>query len=295
MSTGSNESHEMNRASWNEAVVAHNSHKVDQHLFFRNKGSTLYKEEKDLLGSLAGLSVCHLQCNAGQDTLSLVTKLGANNPVGVDISDKAIEFATQFAKDSGIEATFIRADVFDYFDNTEPNQFDVVFASYGAINWLSSMKQYAAGVNRILKPGGRYCLVEFHPVNYIFNQNLVHEYPYSSSGTPIQEGGVTDYVAFSATDNNEIMPGLKYTNGIQNFQNPCPSIEYCWGLADVIGSLAETGLQLTHFKEYPYSNFFKMYQKDMIPEKVEEGTRWHFTGPMLPLMYSISFQKATSL
>ncbi|KAF9346396.1 hypothetical protein BGX26_002113 [Mortierella sp. AD094] len=293
MSTNSIESHEKNRASWNEATIAHNSHKVDQHIFFRNKGSTIYKEEKDLLGSLAGLSVCHLQCNAGQDTLSLVTKLGADNPVGVDISDSAIEFATQLSKDSGIKATFIRADIFDYFDKTEPDQFDVVFASYGVIGWLSSMERYAAGVNKILKPGGRYCLVEFHPVNFIFNRDLIHEYPYSSAGEPLLENGVNDYVAYSAAGGEEIIPGLKYTTGIQGFKNTNPTSEFCWGLADVLGSLVGTGLQLTHFKEYPYSNFCKMYN-NMTLEKVEEGPRWHFTGPMLPLMYSISFQKPSS-
>ncbi|KAK3806404.1 MAG: S-adenosyl-L-methionine-dependent methyltransferase [Benniella sp.] len=293
--SNTNELHERNRASWNNATVAHNSHKVDQHVFFRNHGSTLYKEEKDLLGNLAGLKVCHLQCNAGQDTLSLVTKLGAQNPVGVDISDNAIDFATKLAKDSSIEATFIRADVFEYFDTVEAEQFDVVFASYGALGWLSSMERYAAGVKKILKPGGRYCIVEFHSVGYIFNEDFVHEYPYSSGGKPLHsESGVSDYVATSAEgEGDDIMPNLKYTTGVQNFRNPQPCVEFCWGLADIIGSFAEAGLQLTHFKEYPYSNFFKMY-KCMTPEKVEEGTRWLFPGPMLPLMYSISVKKPLS-
>ncbi|KAG0005973.1 hypothetical protein BGZ65_009737 [Modicella reniformis] len=291
MANDTNDSHERNRISWNHATLAHNSHKVDQHIFFRNKGSTLYKEERDLLGNLAGLKVCHLQCNAGQDTLSLVTKLGAQNPVGVDISDNAIEFATKLAKDAGIESTFVRADVFNYFDTTDPDQFDVVFASYGALGWLSSMEKYAAGVSKILKPGGRYCIVEFHPVGFIFNTDLVHEYPYSSGGEPIlEERGVSDYVAQAALDGDEIIPNLKYTTGVQGFKNPTPSAEFCWGFADIIGSFIAAGLQLTHFKEYPYSNFFKMYHS-MTPEKVEEGTRWHFNGPMLPLMYSISATK----
>ncbi|KAG0294763.1 hypothetical protein BGZ98_001640 [Dissophora globulifera] len=285
--------HERNRSSWNEATVAHNSHKIDQHLFFRNRGSTLFPEEKQLLGDLTGLKVCHLQCNAGQDTLSLVTKLNAHNPVGVDISDNAIAFATQLAKDAGITATFVRMDVFDYFDTTEPEQFDVVFASYGAINWLSSMKRYTAGVHKILKPGGRYCLVEFHPTYFIFNEDLVHTYPYSSAGSELNEPlGVGDYVALSATDDQtEVMPNLKYSKGIQDFKNPNPSTEFSWGLADVVGSLAETKLIITHFKEYSYSNFFKMYKTNMTPEKIEEGTRWHFTGPMLPLMYSVTATK----
>ncbi|KAG0231549.1 S-adenosyl-L-methionine-dependent methyltransferase [Mortierella sp. GBAus27b] len=291
MATNPIDLHERNRASWNHATVAHNSHKVDQHLFFRNKGSTLYKEEKDLLGNLEGLKVCHLQCNSGQDTLSLVTKLGAQNPVGVDISDSAIEFATQLAKDAGIEATFVRADVFEFFDTTDPNQFDVVFASYGALGWLSSMERYGAGVNKILKPGGRYCIVEFHSASYIFNFDSVHEYPYSSGGEPtIQSNGVYDYVATSSAEGDEVMPDLKYASGIQNFRNPQPSAEFFWGLSDIMGPFVAAGMQLIHFKEYPYSNFFRMYKR-MVPEKVEEGTRWHFTGPMLPLMYSISFKK----
>ncbi|KAG0313465.1 hypothetical protein BGZ97_010170, partial [Linnemannia gamsii] len=284
------DAHELNRASWNEAVVAHNSHKVDQDGFFRNKGSTLYPEEIGLLGNLAGLKVCHLQCNAGQDTLSLVTRLGAENPTGVDISDNAIEFATKLAKDSGIHATFVRADVFEYFDTTVANQFDIVFVSYGTVNWLTDIDRWGRGVHKILKPGGRIVFIDFHPVCYIFNQDMVHEYPYASAGQPIHESdGVSDYVAYSNTG-GEVMPNLKYQEGVQDFRNPNASVEFCWGLSDIIGSLIKAGLHLNHFKEYPYSNFFRPY-KDMTSEHVEEGPRWRSTGPMLPLMYSICASK----
>ncbi|KAG0334360.1 hypothetical protein BG004_000437, partial [Podila humilis] len=265
-------------------------HKVDQDKFFREGGSTLYKEEVQLLGNLAGLKVCHLQCNAGQDTLSLVSKLGAENPVGVDISDAAIAFAQRLSKDSNLPATFIRADIFDYFDTTDPNQFDVVFASYGALGWLSSMKKYAVGIEKILKPGGRFVLVEFHPVAFIFNDKKEHAYPYTSNGVPMEEDGVNDYVALSATTDGEVMPNLKYAEGVKDFKNTVPTFEFCWGMSDILGSLANTGLQMTHFEEYAYSNFFKMY-KDMVAEKVEEGTRFLSVGHMLPLMFSIIFNK----
>ncbi|KAF9378832.1 hypothetical protein CPB97_009304 [Podila verticillata] len=282
--------HEANRESWNLAVVAHNSHKLDQDKFFREKGSTLYKEEQVLLGSLVGLKVCHLQCNAGQDTLSLVTKLGAENPVGVDISDNAIEFAQNLSKESGIPATFIRADVFDYFKTAEPDQFDVVFISYGAVGWLSSMKTWAEGIHKILKPGGRLCLVEFHPTAFMFNQQKVQAYPYSSSGTPIREEGVRDYVAEAGTADGELMPNLKYAEGVKDFRNTAPSYEFCWGMADILGALADTHLHMIHFKEYPYSNFFKMFN-NMTSEKVNEGIRWHPVGLNMPLMYSTAFKK----
>ncbi|KAF9319960.1 hypothetical protein BG003_007644 [Podila horticola] len=282
--------HEANRESWNNAVVAHNSHKLDQDKFFREKGSTLYQEERDLLGSLVGLKVCHLQCNAGQDTLSLVSKLGAENPVGVDISDTAIEFAQKLSIESGIPATFIRSDVFAYFETAEPAQFDVVFVSYGAVNWLSSMKTWAEGVHKILKPGGRLCLVEFHPVGYMFNEQQVQAYPYTSSGAPIVEDGVSDYVALAATADGELQPNLKYAEGIKDFRNTAPTYEFCWGLGDILGSLADTHMHMIHFKEYPYSNFFKCYS-NMTSERVEEGIRWYPVGHNMPLMYSVAFKK----
>lgn len=69
--------HEANRLSWNAATVAHNSYKGDQAAFSRNGGPTLFPEELELLGAVAGLNVLHLQYNAGQDGLSLA-RLGAD-------------------------------------------------------------------------------------------------------------------------------------------------------------------------------------------------------------------------
>ena len=109
--------HEDNRVSWNLATEAHNSHKHDQAAFFRAGGSTLFPDEIELLGDLRGKSLLHLQCNAGQDTLSLA-RLGAA-VTGVDISDTAIAFARQLSSDTEIPASFERADIFDWLAATE--------------------------------------------------------------------------------------------------------------------------------------------------------------------------------
>src|SRR3954468_13117062 len=124
--------HEANRRAWNQATEAHNSHKADQAAFLRAGGSTLFPEEVGLLGDLTGRSLLHLQCNAGQDTLSLA-RLGAT-VTGVDISDTAVAFARQLAADAGIPATFERADIFDWLATTSTS-YDVIFVSYGALVW----------------------------------------------------------------------------------------------------------------------------------------------------------------
>src|SRR5262249_27059519 len=130
--------HEQNRRSWNGATRAHNSHKRDQAKFLREGGSLLCREEAALLGDLSGKSVVHLQCNSGQDTLS-IKQLGAVQLLGVDISDEAIEFARRLSADSGVQASFVRADVYDWLTSAARVQqrWDVVFCSFGAIIWLS--------------------------------------------------------------------------------------------------------------------------------------------------------------
>ncbi|MGH7751436.1 MAG: class I SAM-dependent methyltransferase, partial [Gemmatimonadales bacterium] len=168
MTTPAREYHEQNRLAWNEATKAHNSHKGDQARFLREGGSTLFPEEVDLLGQLQGKRLLHLQCNAGQDTVSLA-KLGAVC-TGVDISDEAVAFATRLSAESGIPATFVRSDVYDYLAEAaaKGEQFDRVFSSYGAICWLSDLAGWGRGIASLLAPGGRFVLVEFHPLPNMF-------------------------------------------------------------------------------------------------------------------------------
>ena len=136
--------HQMNRLSWNEGTKAHNSHKGDQSAFFRGGGNTLFPEETVLLGGITGKTLLHLQCNCGQDSLSIANHLGAE-VTGVDISDEAIRFARQLSQASDIPSDFIRADIYDYFVSA-CDRFDVVFSSYGALCWLSDLAAWGRGI-----------------------------------------------------------------------------------------------------------------------------------------------------
>ena len=81
--------------------------------------------------------------------------------------------------------------------------FDNAFMSYGAMTWLSDLDAWAQGVARVLRPGGRLVLLEFHPVLFIFevveDDNVVDRlrvrYPYSGGQHMSFEEGVSDYVA----------------------------------------------------------------------------------------------------
>jgi SAM-dependent methyltransferase len=278
--------HEENRRSWNAATEAHNSHKRDQARFLREGGSTLFPEEIDLLGDLHGKTLVHLQCNAGQDTLSLA-KLGAV-VTGVDISDTAIEFARRLAADSGIPATFVRADVYDWLRDaiTAGAQYDIVFCSYGAICWLSDIKSWANGIAQILKPGGRFVTVEFHPFAMVFHEDWSLTYPYFREGWPMSwDEGIGDYVA----ESDGALAPSGYETGVVEFVNPYPVHEFQWGIAEVVGALLKAGLTLTDLREYPFANGAKLMQemqelpgRRMVPPE-------HI--PNLPLMYGLVAQR----
>lgn len=280
------ELHEQNRASWNAATVAHNSHKGDQAAYFRVGGNRLKREELELLGDVAGRRIVHLQCNAGQDTLSLA-RLGAE-VVGVDISDEAIAFARRLAAESGIAARFERADVYDWLAEAGRGtvRYDVVFSSYGALPWLSDLRTWARGIAAVLAPGGCFVLVEFHPVLGMFDPEVRLTWPYSSAGEALaQPEGIGDYVA----DSGDGLVPTVYHEGVKDFRNPHPSWEFQWGIADVLQPLIDAGLRIEAFREYPYSNGWAPL---LHMREDEDGRRYPPEGvPSLPLMYGLSARK----
>ncbi|MEO8540941.1 MAG: class I SAM-dependent methyltransferase [bacterium] len=278
--------HEQNRLSWNLATAAHNSHKGDQAKYLRDGGSTVFPEELEMLGDIAGKSLVHLQCNAGPDTLSLAA-LGAI-ATGVDISDEAIDYARKLSADSGITADFVRADVFDWFDEARHRgtTFDRVFVSYGALIWLSDIERWGRGVADVLNRGGVLGLVEFHPVAMMYNDEGVRDWPYFSHGDPVTDGvGIGDYVAAAGSG---LVP-WGFEEGVKDFENPIATSEFCWGIADVVTALLNAGLVLEVLREYPYANGTSRFAGSI----EREGRRFYMPEgvPDLPQMYGLRARK----
>jgi SAM-dependent methyltransferase len=277
---------EQNRVSWNAVVGAHDSHRGDLSRFFSEGGSTLFREELDLLGELEGRSLVHLQCNSGGDSISLA-RLGAR-VTGVDLSDEAVSSAQNLAEKTGTRVTFERADVCDWLEQAsrEGRLFDIAFASYGVTCWLPDLRRWARGIAALLNPGGRFVLVDFHPAADIFDRDWNHVSDYPSGGDPLLlEEGVGDYVA--ASDGGLTPAG--FIEGVRDFQNPEGCYLFRWGLGEVVTALAEAGLRITALEEYPYVNGERKFagmrelpDRRMVPPE-------HI--PTIPLMYGIQAEK----
>ena len=190
---------------------------------------------------------------------------------GVDISDVAIDFARKMSDETVIPAEFVRADIFDWFDDNE-SLYDVVYTGYGAINWISDIYRWAQGIANTLKPGGKFSMIEFHPLGLMLELDWTLKYNYMG-GQHYSLGGVGDYV------------GNDYEG---SFKNPHASHEFAWGTGDVISALLEAGLTLKHLREYPFVNGWQQFP-DMRTEIVQ-GRNRHYPPedkPTLALMFSI--------
>jgi SAM-dependent methyltransferase len=263
--------HEQNRKSWNTATKQHHSHKPDLIERYKNGWNNLYPEDMELLGDVKGKTIAHLQCNDGQDTICIAQFCGAE-VTGIDISDYAIESAQKLSAETGIPANFVRSDIFDWFDSNE-TLYDVLYTSYGAINWISDVKKWAKGIAKTLKAGGKFVMIDFHPLVGMFELDWSLKYDYMG-GKTIEEGGVGDYVG---------------NDWEGNFKNEQTAYEFAWGIGDILGALLESGLILEQFKEYPHLNGWQRF-----PEMRDEGRKFYFPDdkPIMPNMYSIIARKA---
>jgi 2-polyprenyl-3-methyl-5-hydroxy-6-metoxy-1,4-benzoquinol methylase len=150
--------------------------------------SSLWPLELEELGPYvqAGTTLLHLQCHFGLDTLSWA-RMGAD-VVGLDFSDEAITLARRLAGEAGLSghAEFICSDLYDADLHLGERLFDVVFVSWGAIEWLPDLERWAAIIARHLRPGGAFYLAEMHPFAQILDDEAPEGvlrvlYPYFSA------------------------------------------------------------------------------------------------------------------
>jgi SAM-dependent methyltransferase len=258
--------------AWDTYTRAVNAAKGDQAAFLRGGGDTVFPEELALLGPLAGGTLLHLQCNAGQDSLCLARR-GAQ-VTGIDFSNEAISFARGLSEQTGIRARFLEAEVNAWLDRTE-ERFDTVFCSYGALNWHEDLVAFFQNVARVLKPGGAFVTVEHHPLVFsLGNEGVFNGVDYFASGpyAELIDGNANQPMPHTTpVETVAVIPEVAY-----RFQHP---------LGEVLDAVARSGLKLERCAEYSFSNGRKPASGFLLGE----GRRWLWPDgkPKLPLMYGL--------
>ena len=139
------------------------------------------------LSGLAGRRVAHLQCHLGLDAITMA-RAGAE-VTGIDFSSTALRRAEELASACGVSLTTVIADSRDLPDSLNAS-FDLVYASIGVIYWIDDLAAFMAGVERILAPGGRFVLVDLHPMLTMIGSldPLVLDFPYGGNQEFVYSG-----------------------------------------------------------------------------------------------------------
>jgi SAM-dependent methyltransferase len=266
------------RESWDRATALHNQHKDDQVAFLRGGGDTLFSEELELLGDLAGKTVLHMQCNSGQDSLCLARRGAVVH--GVDFSPVAVEFARGLSRDTGLTATFEEAEALTWMSST-PRTFERVFASYGVLTWHPDVDAWMRGAARVLAPGGRLVCMEFHPLIWSFGKDLGFTGDDYFQRGPFVEP-VNDYVGESGA-------ALGASGALPVQGNDAPAYGYQHGLGEIVTAVARAGLQLESLHEYPHSNGFRAHAR--LEPGADRRWRWPAGLARAPLMFGLAAHK----
>jgi SAM-dependent methyltransferase len=158
-----------NRALWNEWTPIHvRSELYDVEGWKSGGKADLYPLLVDEVGDVAGKDLLHLHCHFGLDTLAWARR-GAR-ATGIDVSERGIEEARRLSAETGLDATFVVSDVVELPSNLE-GDFDVVFTSLGALNWLPDLPRWAEVVAHFTRPGGFFYIAEAHPFAWVFDDD----------------------------------------------------------------------------------------------------------------------------
>lgn len=269
-----------NRANWDDRAVLH---ATDQGGMYGIAAvlagrSTLHPVDVAGIGDVRGLRVAHLQCHIGLDTLSLA-HLGAH-PVGLDFSAEAVAAARGFAARAGRpDVAFVEADVYAARAALD-GAFDLVYVTWGAINWLPDIARWAAVAASLLKPGGRLFLAETHPSALVLDEvdgRLVPRFDWlTPEGAPIASDESTSYTG----DPRPIARTRNY--------------EWIHPLSAIVTGLLAAGLRLTRLDEHetlPY----RLYPSMVPADRDEDGRVMTFRLPdgavRFPLSFSLTAEK----
>jgi ubiquinone/menaquinone biosynthesis C-methylase UbiE len=257
---------EANRRLWDEkARVRIRTYKGVQLL--RDGHEILHEIELREVGDVRGKKLLHLQCHIGTDTLAWARR-GAI-VTGVDFSGEAIRCAEGLRDELGLDARFVRANVYD-LPQVLDEEFDLVYTSRGVLRWLWDLETWARIVARFLAPGGAFYLMETHPI-----LNAL-------------EGITPEIRAFVRSYSHHHEPARRNAGGPDS-ADPShrvegPAHEWNWALSDVVNAILGAGLRIEILNEHGQESF-----RQLASTAADDGP-WHRLPPQVrtvPLLFTL--------
>jgi len=242
----------VNRAAWDERACIHVEDASGFYgvAAFKAGASSLYPIEAVEIGDVTGKRLVHLQCHFGLDTLSLARR-GAS-VTGLDFSSEAISAARALAAETNIAATFVEGNVYDA-RRLIAGHFDVVYVTWGAVNWLPDIRAWAEVVASLLARNGVLYLAETHPCKMTLSESGDRLVAMTDWRTPKDK-------PLAYEDDGSSEGALSYT-GDRLGPDGRQGRRWLHPLSEILGGLIAAGLRITMFNEHevlPYKGYAMM-------------------------------------
>ncbi|WP_230487158.1 class I SAM-dependent methyltransferase [Nocardioides anomalus] len=117
-----------------------------------------------MLGDVSGKDVLEVGSGAGQ--CSRWVREHGGRGFGVDLSFRQLQHGRRLDDATGVPVPSAQATAtaLPFRDDS----FDVVFSSFGALQFVSDLEAAVAETARVLRPGGRYAFSITHPTRWMF-------------------------------------------------------------------------------------------------------------------------------
>jgi ubiquinone/menaquinone biosynthesis C-methylase UbiE len=215
--------HQANQAFW-DATASWWQEKEDKRGLWRRAHQepalVLSAAEMPFVQDAAGKDVCVLASGDNEVAFALAGMGGT--VTSVDISERRLRIAQERSATLGLSLQFVRADVTD-LAGLHDNSFDLVYTGGHVAVWIADMEKYYAEAVRILKPGGRFVVNEYHPFRRMW------------------------------ADAKDPAPCYRYVErGPYTYQTDegLPTYEYHWTVADHVQAVIDAGCRLLKVDEY---------------------------------------------
>lgn len=160
------ESRDANGADWDryadEYQATHGEFLGDVGFLWGPEGLT--EASAGILGPLAGRDVLEVGSGAGQCSRWIRSQGGRS--FGLDLSHRQLQHSRRIDEMTGVVVPSVRGTATDlpFADDS----FDVVFSSFGALQFVADIERAVAETARVLRPGGRFAFSITHPTRWMF-------------------------------------------------------------------------------------------------------------------------------
>lgn len=233
------EQSEINKKAWSyrayEWWEMKSGNPADTALDMKQNPQKYLRKHINYLGDIKGKKIANLLGSNGRKAIPLAL-LGAEVTV-VDISSENQRYASDTAKEAGVDITYIVSDLLELDINPMKNTFDIVYLEGGILHYFSDLKTLTDIIFNLLKYGGRLVLNDFHPIRKVIK---------TLEDDVLELEG--DYF------NNELFYGpVAYKGSFpSNEQNDFPDclLRY-WNLGQIVTAVAASGLVIEQLVEEP--------------------------------------------